>query len=113
MRPSTNECWHVIPYGHSGEKALKPGPLANYPGLWQRPAKCLHFVELVHEGMSMTLEEWAEKNNAGVRDFNKPGYDPMKTVSDRSYPDRPGIFHLTDYVVTSVSAGTIWLAKRR
>lgn len=61
----------------------------------------------------MTLQEWAEKNDAGVRDFNKPTYEPMKTVADRSYPDRVGLFHLTDYVVTSVEAGTIWLAKRK
>lgn len=61
----------------------------------------------------MTLQEWAEKNDAFVRDFNKPTYDPMKTVADRKYPDRPGIFHLTDYVVTSVEAGTIWLAERK
>jgi protease II len=61
----------------------------------------------------MTLSEWAEQNNAVVRDWIKPTYDPMKTIIDRDYPDRWGLFHLTDYVVTSVEAGTIWLAERK
>lgn len=61
----------------------------------------------------MLLAEWAEKNGTQPGDFNKPGYEPMKTVVDRSYADRFGLFHLSDYVVTSVTGGTIWLAKRK
>lgn len=61
----------------------------------------------------MTLDQWAEQNGTKPYEFNKPGYDVMMTVPDRSYPDRVGLWHLTDYVVTSVTGGTIWLAKRK
>ncbi len=63
--------------------------------------------------MPETLEQWTEKNGVRAMPFDKPGYDPMMTVRDRDYPDRVGLWHLSDYVVTSCEAGTIWLALRR
>lgn len=60
----------------------------------------------------MTLREWADTNNVNPRVFDKPGYDRLMTVIDRSYPNRADLWHLDDYVVTSVQAGTIWLAPR-
>jgi hypothetical protein len=61
----------------------------------------------------MTLAEWAEANGTLPHEFNKPGYDKLMTVYDRQFPDRPGLWRLSDYVVTSVTGGTIWLAPRR
>lgn len=61
----------------------------------------------------MTLEQWTESNQVRAQDFDKPTYEPMKIVADRSYANRSELWHLSDYFVTSVEAGSIWLAKRK
>lgn len=60
----------------------------------------------------MTLEEWTETNQIRAKVFDKPGYLKMMTVGDRSYPNRSELWNLSDYVVTSVEGGSIWLAPK-
>lgn len=63
----------------------------------------------------MTLQEWCEKNGEVARLFDKPGYSKMQTVADRTRSRDASwdLYHLEDYVVTSVQAGTVWLAPKR
>lgn len=79
----------------------------------QKQADMLVKAFIVTEERPATLAEWAEQNNARVHDYNRPGFDPMKTVADRpDLPNRTELWRLSDYFVSSVEGGTIWLAKR-
>ena len=63
----------------------------------------------------MTLDQWLEESGNYVGESNG-----CKFVNDDfppSYPNecryRAELFRLRDYVVSSVTAGTIWLVPRR
>ena len=55
----------------------------------------------------MTLKQWSEASNAVVNDSNG-----CKHVTD-TCAMRPALFRLTDYAVSSVTAGTIYLVPRQ
>ncbi len=55
-----------------------------------------------------TLSEWADANKIGLIPYGE-----CMTVPDQDYPHRSGLWALADYVVTSVTGGTIWLAPRK
>lgn len=57
-----------------------------------------------------SLAEWRFITNVYVKQHS-PG---VYCLPDYSWPDswRWELFHLKDYVVSSVSAGTIWLVER-
>lgn len=60
-----------------------------------------------------SLTEWTLLSGAYVR-YN-PSTGAVTTSGDPSRlsaQDRFELFHLTDYVVSSVTAGTVWLVQR-
>jgi hypothetical protein len=58
----------------------------------------------------LTLEEWASRYNRFIeRAYCKPA---MIVHDDRFDESRRELFHLSDYLVSSVCAGTIYLIPR-
>jgi hypothetical protein len=67
----------------------------------------------------MTLAEWQHMTKATVKPFYTSDPEPdepkIYTVPDYSWLTgqwRWELFHLKDYLVSSISAGTIWLVER-
>jgi len=57
----------------------------------------------------MTLQEWSTKFNVVVNQHpNGASYVPI-TINNSSYME---LWHLSDYLVSSIQAGTIWLVPR-
>ena len=54
----------------------------------------------------MRLRGWADKNNVVVAK-----HAHARTVNDDA-PNQSDLFHLEDYLISSVAAGTIWLVRR-
>lgn len=54
----------------------------------------------------MKLKEWQANNNVVV------GRHAHARTVNTTAPNQPDLFHLEDYIVSSVSAGTIWLIRR-
>lgn len=79
----------------------------------QKQAEMLVKAFTVTEERLATLAEWTERNNISVQTYDKPGFAPMRMVADRpNLPNRAELWRLSDYFVSSVEGGTIWLAKR-
>ncbi len=57
----------------------------------------------------MTLAQWAEKSPYRVS-MHSSGC--MVTAWNPSYVGYGDLFHLSDYVVSSIEAGTVWLVSR-
>lgn len=55
----------------------------------------------------MTLNIWQERNNVKATPFREAMYLPDDV------PNRESLWSLTDYRVSSVSCGTIWLMPRK
>ena len=58
----------------------------------------------------MTLQQWADQHNivVGQRPDNGPTYVTFPMDSNV----RAELFHLTDFIVSSVTGGVIWLVKK-
>ncbi len=65
-------------------------------------------LDIILRCNNQTLNGWAEANKIGLIPYGE-----CMTVPDQDYPDRSGLWALADYVVTSVTGGTIWLAPRK
>jgi hypothetical protein len=55
----------------------------------------------------MKLQEWATKNEQHIAK-----HAHARCVAS-NVPNQPDLFHLDDYVVSSVTGGTIWLVRRQ
>lgn len=63
----------------------------------------------------MTLQEWLDLDGQPYRRVDDPAkHAPAACIPDGSnLVDRWGLWHLTDYRVTSVTGGAIWLMPRK
>jgi hypothetical protein len=59
--------------------------------------------------MNMTLNEFCEVNKIVSHPHGEYG---TRYIPDRQYPNQWDLSHLSDFIVSSVVAGTIWLIKR-
>lgn len=58
--------------------------------------------------MNQTLHEWCLANHVTAYEHGTGAY----YIPDRDYANRWELFHLSDFVVSSVRAGTIWLVRK-